>query len=138
MVGVTPDNQIGLTMKQRTKYSIGITSIVLAGTLGLGTVAFAGGGDDDGGRHRPRLTAEQKCEKQDEIAAKAAAAQQRIADKVAVLNEKKAAAEAAGETEKVARIDKHLARLDKLSDRIAARLAKFQTWAAENCSELNG
>lgn len=124
-------------MKQRTKYTIGITSIVLAGTLGLGSVAFAG--DDDGTstgggrRHRPHLTAEQKCEYQDEIAARAAAAQERIADRIAILTEKRAAAEAAGETEKVAKIDKHLARLAKLSDRIDTRLAKFQAWTAENC-----
>ncbi|MCE9623510.1 MAG: hypothetical protein K8R99_14325 [Actinomycetia bacterium] len=122
-------------MKQRTKYTIGITSIMLAGTLGLGTMAFASDGDDGtGGRNRPRLTDEQKCDNQDEIAAKAATAQDRIADRVATLTEKRAAAEAAGETEKVARIDKHLARLAKLSDRIDTRLAKFQTWAAANCS----
>ena len=123
-------------MKQRTKYTIGVTSIVLAGTLGMGTMAFASEDDGTGGgrRHRPRLTAEQKCENQDEIAARAAAAQARIADRIATLTGKRAAAEAAGETEKVAKIDKHLARLAKLSDRIDTRLAKFQTWTAENCS----
>ena len=122
-------------MKQRTKYSIGITSIVLAGTLGLGTMAFAGGDDGDGGgRNRPRFTDEQKCDHQDEVAAKAAAAKERIAARVATLNEKRAAAVTAGDTTLVARIDKHLARLAKLSDRIDTRLAKFQTWAAENCS----
>ena len=124
-------------MKQRTKYTIGITSIMLAGTLGLGTMAFASGEDDGTGggrRHHPRFTNEQKCNHQDEIAERAANAQQRIADRVAALTEKRAAAEAAGETEKVARIDKRLARLAKLSDRIETRLAKFQTWAAENCT----
>ena len=122
-------------MKQRTKYSIGIASIVLAGTLGLGTMAFASEGDDGtGGGRRPRFTDEQKCDHQDEIAAKAAAAQERIAARNATLTEKRATAEAAGDTTLVARIDKHLARLEKLSDRIDTRLAKFQTWAAENCS----
>ncbi len=123
-------------MKQGTKYSIGITSIVLAGTLGLGTMAVAAGGDDGtgGGRHRPHLTKEEKCNNQDEIAAKAASAKERITGRIATLTEKRAAAEAAGDTELVARIDKHLARLAKLSDRIDTRLAKFQTWAAENCS----
>lgn len=123
-------------MKQRTKYSIGITSIVLAGTLGLGTMAFAAGGDDGagGGRNHPRLTDEQKCNGQDEVVAKAAAAKERSAARVATLTEKRAAAEAAGNTKLVARIDKHLARLAKLSDRIDTRVAKFQTWVAENCS----
>jgi len=96
-------------MKQRSKYTLGITSIVLVGTLGLGAVASASD-DGSGGRGgRARLTDEQKCEKQ-------------------------AAAEAAGETDKVAKIDKGLARLAKLSDRIDARLATFQTWVAENCA----
>lgn len=124
-------------MKQRTKYSIGITSIVLAGTLGLGTMAFASEGDDGTGggrRNHPRFTDEQKCDHQDEIVAKAAAAQERIAARIETLTEKRAAAEEAGDTTLVARIDKHLARLAKLSDRIDTRLAKFQTWAAENCS----
>ncbi len=124
-------------MKQRTKFTVGITSIMLAGTLGIGTLAFAGNGDDGtgGGRHhRPRLTTEQKCEHQDEIAAKAASAKERIATRIATLTERKAAAETAGETEKVARIDKHLARLAKLSDRIDTRLAKFQVWATDNCA----
>lgn len=122
-------------MKKSTKYSIGITSIVLAGTLGLGTMAFAAGGDDGaGGGRRHHLTDEQKCNNQDEIAAKAAAAKERIATRVATLTEKRAAAVTAGDTELVARIDKHLARLAKLSDRIDTRLAKFQTWSAENCS----
>ncbi len=60
-------------MKQRTKYSIGIASIVLAGTLGLGSMAFASDGDDGtGGSGRHRFTEQQKCDHQDEIAAKAA------------------------------------------------------------------
>jgi cytochrome c biogenesis factor len=119
-------------MKKHTKYTIGFTSIVLAGTLGLGTMAFAGDEDGTGGR-RPRFTDAQKCEHQDEVADKAAAAQERIADRVARLTERRAAAEAAGHTVQVARIDRHLTRLAKLSDRIDTRLAKFQTWAAEHC-----
>lgn len=123
-------------MKQRLKYTIGVTSIVLVGTLGIGAVAFAGDEDGTGGgrRNRPALTDEQKCERQDEIAERASAAQDRIAARVATLTEKRVAAEAAGETDKVANIDKRLARLAKLSDRIETRLATFQTWAAENCA----
>lgn len=123
-------------MKQRTKYTIGITSILLAGTLGMGAVAFAGDDDGTGGgrRNRPALTDEQKCEYQDEIVERAGAAQERIAERVATLTEKRVAAEAAGETDKVAKIDKRLARLAKLSDRIETRLATFETWVAENCA----
>ena len=121
-------------MKKRTKYTLGITSILLAGTLGMGAVAFAGDEDGTGGRrNRPTLTDEQKCEYQDKIAERASAAQERITDRVATLNEKRAAAETAGETEKIAKIDKRLTRLAKLSDRIETRLATFETWAAKNC-----
>ena len=122
-------------MKKRTKYTLGITSILLAGTLGMGAVAFAGDEDGTGGRrNRPTLTDEQKCEYQDEFVERASAAQDRIADRVTTLTEKQAAAAAAGETEKVAKIDKRLARLAKLSDRIETRLATFETWATENCA----
>ncbi|MBI4885346.1 MAG: hypothetical protein HY826_14960 [Actinobacteria bacterium] len=122
-------------MNKGLKYTISVTSITLASALGLGAVASAAGSaSTSGARQISELTTEQKCEKQAEIVARATAAQERIAAQVAKLTEKRAAAEAAGETEKVARIDKRLERLAKLSDRIAARLAKFQAWAAENCT----
>ena len=107
-MAVHPDNpfpydmRLEPKMKQRTKYTIGVTSIMLTGTLGLATMAFASGDDDGTGgrRHHPRFTNEQKCDHQDEIAERAANAQQRIADRVAVLTEKRAAADAAGETDR--------------------------------------
>ncbi len=133
MIVVTPDKhhtRLETTMKQGTKYSIGITSIVLAGTLGLGTMAVASGGDDG---DRPKVTTEQRCEKQGDVAARAAAAKARIAAQAARFTEKLARAAAAGKTEKVAKIEKKIAKLAKLSERIDTRLAKFQAWAAVNC-----
>ena len=123
-------------MKQRHKIAIGFTSIVLAGTLGLGAVASAAGaGEGDGGGRRqvPHLTAAEKCEKRDEIEARAADRQAKISERVAALQAKRAEAETAGDTAKVERIDHRLARLEKVSTRIAERLAKFSTWVAENC-----
>ena len=123
-------------MKQRSKIAIGFTSIVLAGTLGLGAVASAAGaGEGDGGGRRPvpQLTAAAKCEKSDEIEARAADRQAKISERVAALQAKRVEAETAGDTAKVERIDHRLARLEKVSTRIAERLAKFSTWVAENC-----
>ncbi|MEI7548830.1 MAG: hypothetical protein WCK21_12365 [Actinomycetota bacterium] len=122
------------------KLTIGFTSIVLAGTLGFGAIASAsgnGGGTGTGtgiGQNRPHLTTEEKCAKSDEIVAKATAAQQKIADRIATLQERRTKAEAAGKTDLVAKIDTRLARLDALNTKITERLAKFQTWVTTNCT----
>ncbi len=123
-------------MKQRNKIVIGFTSIVLAGTLGLGAVASAAGtGEGDGGgrRQMPQLTAAEKCEKRDEIEARAAERQAKITERVAALQAKRLEAETAGDTAKVERIDHRLARLARVSTKIGERMARFATWVAENC-----
>ncbi len=121
-------------MKQRNKIAIGFTSIVLAGTLGLGAVASAAGEGDGGGRRQvPQLTAAERCEKSDEIQARAAERQAKITERVAALQAKRAEAETAGDTAKVERIDHRLARLARVSTRIGERMARFATWVAENC-----
>lgn len=114
--------------------AIGFSSIVLAGTLGFGAIASAAGNGDGTGTSRPHLTTEQKCDKSDEIIAKATAAQEKIATRVATLQERRTAAVDAGKDDLVAKIDKRLARLDTLNTRITERLAKFQTWVADNCA----
>ena len=125
-------------MKQRSKIAIGFTSVVLAGTLAFGAVASAtgtgdGNGDGGGRRHLPHLTAAEKCEKSNEIETRAAEMQQKISERVIALQAKRSEAETAGDTAKVERIDRRLARLEKVSARIDERLAKFSTWVAENC-----
>lgn len=127
-------------MKKSSKLTIGFTSVVLAGSLAFGAAAFAGGNDGTGtgpgnigGRTHQTLTPEQKCAKQSEIEAKAADAQQRIADRIATLQERRTEAEAAGHTDRVANIDRRIARLQHLSDRITQRLAKYEAWVAANC-----
>jgi hypothetical protein len=124
-------------MNTTKKYALGITSMVLAGTLALGTVASAAGNDNGGlgGRrgNRPHLTAEQKCEYQDQIGERVAKLQQRVADRLTTLNEKRTEADAAGDTELVAKLDQRISRLEKAQQRVETRYGKYQTWVSENC-----
>ena len=124
-------------MNNTRKLTAGFAGIVLAGTLAFGAVASAQDNSDGASnarRHLPRMTAEQKCERHDEIVARAGEAQQKIADRIVALQERRAEAEAAGETEAVARIDHRISRMEKLSTKITARLAKFETWTVEHCT----
>ncbi len=124
-------------MNKRSKYAIGIASVVLTGTLAVGAVASAAGNGDGigfGRRHHVHLTDQQKCDHQDDIAAKVTTAQDKIATRVSTLQDKRAEAEAAGETDRVANIDRRLDRLSKVSERITTRYGEFQTWAADNCA----
>jgi hypothetical protein len=124
-------------MNKRSKLSIGIGSVVLAGTLAFGAVASADNGGTGGlptqpGRHH--LTTQQRCDHKDQIETKAKDALAKIADRTAILTQKRADAVTAGDTAKVARIDKRLARLADISTRITTRLAKFETWVTTNCT----
>lgn len=111
--------------------------LLAAGTFAVG-VASAAGTDTTVPNDTPtqlpaKLTPAEKCAKQDEIAARVAHAKQRIADRVAKLQARRAEALAKGHTKVVARIDHRLARLQKISDRIDARYARYQAWVAANC-----
>ena len=87
-------------MQQRNKLIVGFTTVVLSGTLAFGTIASAtGGGDGSGGRKH--LTTQEKCDKVDEVEARAADTQKRIAERIPVLNERRAQAEANGDTDRV-------------------------------------
>ena len=119
-------------MQQRTKLTVGFTTLVLAGTLAFGGLASAAG-NEEGGNGRKQLTTEEKCDKVDEVQARAAEIQARIAERIPVLQERRDEAEANGETERVERLDRRLARLDTITTRLAERLDKVETWAAENC-----
>lgn len=120
--------------KPRT-FAAAFGGIVLAGTLAFGAVASAGGNEDGTGRNRPRLTAEEKCERHDEIVSRAATLQEKIADRAIALGDKRAEAEAAGDTEAVARIDRRLERIERLTTKITDRLAKFEAWTVEHCTD---
>ena len=124
-------------MKITKKNALGFSGIVLVGTMALGGVASAAGNDEGGlgGRRgqRPHLTAEQKCEHQDQIAERVAKVQQRIADRLTSLNEQRSEADAAGDTELVAQLDQRISRLETVQQRVETRYGKYQTWVAENC-----
>lgn len=119
--------------KPRT-LALAFGGIVLTGTLAFGAIASAQGDDDGGGRRRPRLTAEEKCERQDEIVSRAITLQEKIADRVIALGERRVEAEAAGDTDAVARIDRRLDRMERLDTKITERLEKFEAWTVENCT----
>ena len=119
-------------MQQRNKFIVGFTAIVLTGSIAFGGLASAAGSEGDG-NGRKQLTTEEKCDKVDEVQARAAEIQARIAERVTSLEERRAEAEANGESDRVERIDRRLARLDKVSTRLTERLDKVETWAAANC-----
>lgn len=119
-------------MQQRNKLIVGFTTIVLSGTVAFGAIASASGSGDGGGR--THLTTEQKCDRVGEVETRAAEIQARTAERIPLLNERRAEAEANGDTNRVEHIDKRIARLEKVSARMTQRLAKVETWAASNCA----
>jgi hypothetical protein len=137
-----------MTITNTRKFAVGISSLVLVGTFAFGIASAADNGSSTTvtaapattvvADHKipklPKLTAAEKCAKQDEIAARVATAKQRIADRKAKLEARRVTAVANGNTQAVTRIDQRLARLQKISDRIDARYARYQKWVAANCS----
>jgi len=121
-------------MQQRKKLIVGFTTIVLSGTLAFGAIASAAG-QGNGGGGREHLTTQEKCDKVDEVQARAADIQSRIAGRLPMLEERRAEAEANGDEDRVEQIDGRLARLDKISTRLTERLSKVETWAATNCAD---
>ena len=104
-------------MQQHSKLVLGFTAIVLSGTLAFGAVASAAGSGD--GDSRPQLTTERL---------------EKISERTATLQTKRAEAEAAGDTAKVERLDRRLEVLAKVAERIQQRMTKLETWVAANCA----
>ena len=120
-------------MQQRKKLLVGFTTIVLSSTLAFGAIVSAAG-NEEGGSGRKQLSTDDKCDKIDEVRARAAGIQERIAQRIPVLQEGRAEAQANGDTERVERIERRLARLHKISTRWSERLTKIETWATTNCA----
>lgn len=126
-------------MNNKSKFAVALTSTVLVGTLAIGAVASAAGGGtsadgtDAGRQGLPHLTAQQKCDKQPEIASRVTTAKQRIEQRIAALQQRKDAADAAGHTERSARLQQHIDRLHKVETRIDTKYANYQTWVKANC-----
>ena len=119
-------------MQHRNKLLVGFTAVVLSGTFAFGAVASASGNGD--GEGRSQLTTAEKCAKVDDVEAHVAHLQQRISERTATLQERRATAEANGHADRVANIDRRLERLAKISARLTTRLSKVETWAAANCA----
>lgn len=127
-------------MKRLHKHAIGFTGIVMAGTLALGTVASAGNGNGNGEggggmrqRDRIQLTDEQKCELREQIETRSGTFLERLAGRITNVETRLEAANVAGDTALVTRLEARLERLETVQTRATERLANFQTWAGENC-----
>ena len=121
-------------MQQRHRFLIAVSGTVLAGTLALGAAATAAGDDEGGATRRPQLTTEERCAKSDEIILRAGELQAKIDERIPMLETRRAEAEAAGEAARVERLDRRLARLQRVSERIPERIATVETWVAEHCT----
>ena len=123
-------------MQRHTRFTMVIAGTALAGTLALGAVAAAD--DDSRGDRRGRFTRlsdEQKCEHSDRILERAAALQLRLDDLALTLDELRVAATADGDTSAVERYDRQLLRIERVAERVDARVAGFDTWVMEHCAD---
>ncbi|CAN0363567.1 unnamed protein product [Phaeothamnion confervicola] len=118
-------------MNNFKKLSIAIAGTALAGTLALSGSAFASNGDATGTPSPEKIA--KVCARVDDIDARIDQAKARIAERITKLQERRATAEAAGHDKVVKNIDRRLERLQKLSDKIVAKEAKFDTFVSKHC-----
>ncbi len=81
----------------------------------------------------PQPRAEFVCANLDQIQALQADHTTLISDRLALLGEARAAAEAAGDAEAVERIDRRTARVTERQGKVAERTERLVTFAAEHC-----
>lgn len=113
------------------KFKKTLSAALLAGSLALGTAGVASAAEEAPNRSRP--TQEQICARAKAATERFEAGKARLADRVQKLTEKRAEAQAAGNTELVDRIDNHLARLKSIQERIEGRLQEIRTKTADRC-----
>jgi hypothetical protein len=120
------------SMKTTKKILISVSGAALAGILTIGATASAAGptGGAEGVTHD---RAEYICNHQSEITDRLANAETRINERIATLTERRAQADEAGHTKVVARIDKRLARLNNMLDRVTTRATQLPVWVAAHC-----
>jgi hypothetical protein len=121
------------SMNINRKVTTTIVGVTLAGVLTLGAAASATGpdGSSTGAGKHPRK--EYICTHQTEVADRLAKVKTTIEGRIAMATEHRSAAEAAGDTEAVARLDKRLARLNKALDRVTKRAEGLPAFIAANC-----
>jgi hypothetical protein len=125
-------------MNNKSKFAIAISSTVLVGSLAIGAVASAAGGTASSGNPvnpsgRPHLTTQQKCDKAPQVEARVTTMKQRIDQRLTALKDKKAQADAAGNTVRSQRIQQRIDRLTQAETRAEAKYAKFEAFVQANC-----
>lgn len=117
-------------MKTRTR----LAAIAVTAVAGVGTaagVASAQGDDGTAPTNGPR--AEFVCANLEQIQQLQADHATLIADRLTLLGEARAAAEAAGNTKAVERIDGRTAKVTERQAKVAARQEKLASFASEHC-----
>jgi hypothetical protein len=129
-------------MNKKSKILTAIATTAVAGALTFGAVASAAGtgGNSNagtpgatGGPARTHLTTQQKCDHAAQVEAKVTTMKQRIDQRLATLKDRKAKADAAGNTTRSARIQQRIDRLTQTEARIDAKYAKFESFVQANC-----
>lgn len=122
------------------KILTGIVAAALSLTVGLGTVGIgtASASGDDGAAAIPTvvgsgLRTKKLCAIQAKVATKVDHVKARLAAKTARLTSARDAAQAAGRTRKVSRIETMISGLNDLVARIDAKYAAYRTWVTANC-----
>jgi predicted RNase H-like nuclease (RuvC/YqgF family) len=123
-------------MKLTTK--IGATAIALLITVGGSSAAFAAGtGSGNGGENsttgnRPKV--EQLCAHKDQIVARLTERQTNLNTRISKLTELSKKAADNGHTDRAAKIDKRIARLQTELDRVTKRIAAAPAFIAKHCA----
>jgi hypothetical protein len=121
------------------KIMTGIVAVALAVTVGLGaSIASA-----DKGKNTdsvvpsvvgPHLRAKKLCAMQTKVATKVAKVKAELNGKVTALTAQRDAAQNAGKTKKVEKLNAKLAVINGIISTIDSRYAAYQTWTAANCT----
>lgn len=114
-----------------TKHTLSAAALTVTLTIGGASVALAG--NNEGGADREAKIA-QICADPDAALAKLTQWQSKVSERIAKLTEFRTKATDAGRTKLVAKIDRRIAKLQTVLERITARIDQAPTWIAENCS----
>ena len=117
----------------RTQRTISAAALAVTMTIGGASVALAGNGDDTPTPDRQARIAA-ICDDPDAAIATITQHATRLGERISTLEERRTTAAAEGRTKLVERLDKRVARLQQVLDRVNARLAAAPTWIAEHCS----
>jgi hypothetical protein len=130
-------------MNKKSTFLTAIAATAVAGALTFGAVASAagaggssnpGGPGSKGGPARTHLTTQQKCDHAAQVETKVTTVKQRIDQRLATLKDRKATADAAGNTQRSQHIQQRIDHLTQTEARIDAKYAKFESFVQANCT----